>query len=50
MMKGVEGVKRQRLDQCYENNPQLRKMTTDFLCETCPYKYSYNFSWLGRPI
>ena len=32
------------------NDPQIRKMALDLLRETARYKYSYNFSWLGRPI
>lgn len=32
------------------SDSQLRKMATDFLCKTAKYKYSYNFTWLGRPI
>jgi cephalosporin hydroxylase len=32
------------------NDPLLRKTAMDFLRETATYRYSYNFSWLGRPI
>ena len=28
----------------------LKKMAIDFLRETAQYKYTYHFSWLGRPI
>src|SRR5919204_2610469 len=28
----------------------LRARALQFLLESAPYKYSYNFSWLGRPI
>jgi cephalosporin hydroxylase len=31
-------------------NPKIRALALDFLVETAPYKYSYGFSWLGRPI
>jgi cephalosporin hydroxylase len=31
-------------------NPKTLKSALDFVVETAPYKYSYNFSWLGRPI
>lgn len=31
-------------------DPQLKQLAIDFLRETAKYKYSYNFSWLGRPI
>lgn len=32
------------------NDPRLKNMAIDFMLETAPYKYSYNFTWLGRPI
>jgi len=28
----------------------LTKLSLDWILETAPYKYSYNFSWLGLPI
>jgi cephalosporin hydroxylase len=28
----------------------LRNLGVDFICKTAKYKYSYNFSWMGRPI
>ena len=31
-------------------NRKLVKYSLDWVRETVPYKYSYNFSWLGRPI
>lgn len=32
------------------NDPELGKRAMEFLCKSDRYKYSYNFSWLGRPI
>ena len=32
------------------NNATLRQMGIDFIRETAPYKYTYHFRWLGRPI
>lgn len=29
---------------------ELRKAGLDFINDTAPYKYSYNFTWMGRPI
>lgn len=29
---------------------RLRDLTLDWIRETAPFKYSYNFRWLGRPI
>lgn len=28
----------------------LNKLSLDWILKTVPYKYSYNFTWLGRPI
>lgn len=28
----------------------LKQLANQFIVESAPYKYSYNFSWLGRPI
>ena len=32
------------------NNPALKKQGLDFMLATSDLKYTYNFSWLGRPI
>lgn len=32
------------------NDPKLITLSNDFARETAAYKYTYNFSWLGRPI
>ena len=29
---------------------RLKKAAIDFIKNTIPYKYSYNFTWLGRPV
>jgi cephalosporin hydroxylase len=31
-------------------NSSIIKQSLDWICKTAPYKYSYNFSWMGRPI
>jgi cephalosporin hydroxylase len=31
-------------------NPRLRQLSLEFIRETLAFKYSYGFSWLGRPI
>lgn len=36
--------------QTIGSTPALQKLGLDFLVQTAPYKYSYNFSWMGRPI
>jgi cephalosporin hydroxylase len=32
------------------NDPEIHRLGIDFLVHTAKYKYSYNFSWLGRPV
>jgi len=32
------------------DNPLVNKLAIDFIRETAEYQYSYNFTWLGRPI
>jgi len=36
--------------QTYEANKDLRNAASKFMVETTPTKYSYNFTWMGRPI
>ncbi len=31
-------------------SPGIRELSFDWVCKTAPYKYVYNFCWLGRPI
>lgn len=31
-------------------DPATRRLATEFLLQTAKYRYSYNFTWLGRPI
>lgn len=32
------------------NDAELRALTHKWFLESCRYRYSYNFTWLGRPI
>ena len=32
------------------NDRNLQSLTNLWFIESCKHKYSYNFSWLGRPI
>lgn len=32
------------------NDPAFKKLGVDFIDKTAPKKYSYNFTWMGRPI
>ena len=36
--------------QKISNNEELQHLGIKFIKETSEYKYSYNFSWMGRPI
>jgi cephalosporin hydroxylase len=29
---------------------EIRQKTLDWICATARYKYTYNFTWLGRPV
>ncbi len=29
---------------------KVKKLSREWICESARYKYSYNFSWMGRPI
>ena len=44
-----ENETKERIDS-YENNVELQNSANDFLMKSLENKYSYNFSWLGRPI
>ncbi len=43
-------------EECRENatrmadDLEIRQKTLDWICATARYKYTYNFTWLGRPI
>ncbi len=33
-----------------EGDEELRRLARELFLKTCEYRYSYNFSWLGRPV
>lgn len=47
---------RQFQQECSENitamgsSDPLRAKSLEWICATAPYKYTYNFRWMGRPI
>ena len=41
---------REQLVASYGNKKRLKKVAHDFLEESASENYSYNFSWMGRPI
>ncbi len=48
-IKKFEIEKKNRINT-YKNNPALQESANKFMKESVIPKYSYNFSWLGRPI
>jgi cephalosporin hydroxylase len=44
-----EEVKKENIKQLGQNR-QLTALSNEWLVEVSRYKYSYNFTWLGRPI
>ena len=51
-MNQVDKFKQECVDriESYPLNKALIKAKNDFMVETTPSKYSYNFGWMGRPI
>jgi cephalosporin hydroxylase len=51
-MDPIEQFNKEKADNINEigNDPSLRKLGLDFIDKTALKKYSYNFSWMGRPI
>lgn len=44
-----EEIKKENIKQLGQNQ-QLTALSSEWLVEVSRYKYSYNFTWLGRPI
>lgn len=51
-MNEVEKFENEKLDSIRKigQADDLKKMGLEFVVKTAPYKYTYNFSWMGRPI
>lgn len=43
-------INERKLIKAMGNDPELKKLSTDFLRKTIKYRYTYNFSWLGLSI
>lgn len=43
-------TERQQNIRLQGDNAEMSKLGMDFMLKTAPTKYSYNFSWMGRPI
>lgn len=52
MMNPIKKFEQERIKRitAQKNSSKLKKVTRDFLNETIYSAYSYNFSWMGRPI
>jgi len=50
MILGHEMTDDKSLIGAMTDDPQVKTLAVDFLRETAKYKYSHNFTWLGRPI
>ena len=48
-MEDFEKVKREYIQKMSEDS-DLLALSQRWFIESCKYKYSYNFSWMGRPI
>ena len=48
-MKSFDDEKKENIS-LFLNNLKLKENSTQWLTDVSRYKYSYNFSWLGRPI
>ena len=51
-MNAIENFKREVVENIRKQgvNGHLKKAATDFITTSIESKYSYNFSWMGRPI
>ena len=49
-MSGDFDKQKQKLIEKVGADKRIKKLSIDWIVRTAPYKYSYNFSWLGRPI
>jgi cephalosporin hydroxylase len=51
-MNPIEEFKKERTDaiDAMSNDNDLKKKSVDWMLHADKYKYTYNFSWLGRPI
>ena len=49
MTTPFEEIKKENIKQLGQNQ-QLTALSNEWLVEVSRYKYSYNFTWLGRPI
>ena len=34
----------------YENDDKFQELAKEFVIQSCYNQYTYNFSWMGRPI
>jgi cephalosporin hydroxylase len=51
-MNPIEAFKKERADamEAMANDKELKQKSVDWMLHADQYKYTYNFSWMGRPI
>ena len=51
-MNPIEEFKKERADakEAMANDTELKKKSVDWMLHADKYKYTYNFTWMGRPI
>ena len=51
-MNPIDEFKKERADamEAMANDTELKKKSVDWMLHSDKYKYTYNFTWLGRPI
>lgn len=51
-MNPIDNFNKEKTNNISEmgNSPALKKTALEFIEKTAPNKYSYNFTWMGRPI
>ena len=50
MQENTFEIEKEQNIACMVNDRVCKESALNFLIITAPYKYSYNTSWLGRPI
>ncbi len=51
-MNPIEQFKQERAEalQQMKQDTELKKKSVDWMLHSDKYKYTYNFTWMGRPI
>ena len=51
-MNPIEAFKKERADamEAMANDKELKQKSVDWMLHADKYKYTYNYTWMGRPI